>query len=49
MKPEKGQLNIFFDKDTVTTAESQQILTLVNTAIGLATIDIIQKENESKC
>ena len=48
MKPEKGQLNIFFDKDTVTTAESQQILTIVNTAIGLATIDIIAKENEAK-
>ncbi|MHA8057215.1 hypothetical protein [Aquirufa nivalisilvae] len=48
MKPEKGQLNIFFDKDIVTTAESQQILTIVNTAIGLATIDIIEKENKSK-
>ena len=48
MKPEQGQLNIFFDKDTVTTTESQQILSIVNTAIGLANIDIIKKKNESK-
>lgn len=48
MKPEKGQLNIFFDKDSVTTTESQQILTIVNAAIGLANLDIVKSESDKK-
>jgi hypothetical protein len=48
MTSEKGQLNIFFDRDTVTTNESQQILTIVNTAIGLANLDIVKSESDKK-
>ncbi|MBC8883144.1 hypothetical protein H9X57_06265 [Flavobacterium piscinae] len=48
MKPEKGQLNIFFDRDSVTTTESQQILSLVNAAIGLANLDIVKSESNKK-
>jgi hypothetical protein len=48
MKPEKGQLNIFFDRDSVSTTESQQILTIVNAAIGLANLDIVKSESDKK-
>lgn len=48
MKPEKGQLKIFFDKDSVTTTESQQILTVVNAAIGLANLDIVKSESDKQ-